>query len=180
MLNVNQSASKMDILIDSLLKYSTISRRKLKKTTFSLNTLVNSVISNLKLDKSKKIQWKFTEMPVIYADKFLLTILFKEIFINSIKFSKPDKTVTITIESNKTKQGTIINVKDEGIGVQFKYQEKAFLLFHQLDTKDYANGIGAGLAYARKIIERHQGTICFTADSDNGATLCMFFPDTYE
>jgi signal transduction histidine kinase len=48
-------------------------------------------------------------------------------------------------------------VKDKGIGINKKYQEKIFLLFEKPDAR--TEGSGAGLALIKRIIEFHGGRI---------------------
>ncbi len=61
----------------------------------------------------------------------------------------------------------VIEVADNGIGFDEKYLDRIFTPFQRLHTRGDYPGTGIGLAIARKVVERHSGTV--TARSRVGA-----------
>lgn len=60
---------------------------------------------------------------------------------------------------------------DNGIGIDPENNEKIFLIFHQEKEKSSNyQGYGIGLAYCKKIIERHGGQIWIDSDIGKGST----------
>ncbi len=173
---ITVSAVKMDKLIDSLLQYASFSRAKLEKDSFSLNVVIDDAISKLSHEQACAVQWNIHDLPCVFADYALFITLFKELFVNAIKFSTSGKKIEISVAATESKRGTLIVIKDNGIGLKPKYQEKAFSLFHQLDKEAYGKGVGAGLAYVSKIVERHEGTISIEPHAHQGTTIHIFLP----
>ncbi|MDF1678705.1 MAG: HAMP domain-containing sensor histidine kinase [Legionellaceae bacterium] len=173
---ITVSAAKMDKLIDSLLQYAAFSRAKLEKYSFSLNAVIDDAISKLSREQTRAVQWHIHDLPCVFADYTLFITLFKELFTNAVKFSTSGETIAISVKATESKRGTLIIIQDNGIGLKPKYQEKAFLLFHQLDKEAYGKGVGAGLAYVSKIVERHEGTISIEPHAHQGTTIHIFLP----
>lgn len=173
---ITYSADKMNVLIDSLLKYSSLSRIKLQKSFFSLNHVIDKVLKDLPNEKSKEVSWHISSLPSVYADEKMLVTLFTEIFANAIHFTAKNRGITIKVRAIENKQGVTIIIHDNGVGLNSKYKEEIFLLFYQLDINVDSNGVGAGLAFVRKIVERHKGEIQVESSPDRGTTFYIFFP----
>jgi signal transduction histidine kinase len=80
----------------------------------------------------------------------------------------------ITISSSQLDDKLIINVKDNGCGMDEATQEKIFEPF--FTTKDVGSGTGLGLAISFGIIEDHGGTLSAISVVGEGATLSICLP----
>lgn len=62
-------------------------------------------------------------------------------------------------------------VRDNGIGIPEADQQMIFQIFRRLHEPDgYGGGAGIGLAFTRKIVERHGGRIWVKSAAGEGAT----------
>lgn len=163
-------ASRMQELIYSLLDYSRINRIK----PFE-NVDVNEVIEEALLDlsvacKESNAVINYKKMPVIFADRTLIGQLFFNLIGNAIKF-RGDKPIKITISSLKSKNKNEFHfvVKDNGIGIKKEYQERIFVLFQRLHSREKYSGTGIGLSICKKIVERHNGKIWIESELNKGA-----------
>ena len=68
-------------------------------------------------------------------------------------------------------------VRDYGVGIAPRHQDRIFGLFERLDAR--AEGTGVGLAIARRVIEAHGGRLWVESSgvAGEGATFCFSLPD---
>ena len=125
---------------------------------------------------------KNQESPELYTDKEILTKVFKHLLSNALKFTHhgeirfgfdiiDDKT------GNKTKK-LLSYVKDTGIGIEEKKQDIIFNIFRQVDetsTRAY-EGLGIGLALAKKQIDILGGNIYFESKTGEGSVFYVELP----
>jgi signal transduction histidine kinase len=94
---------------------------------------------------------------------------------NAAKFMGDQQAPRIQIGARKDERGTILFVRDNGIGIDPQHHERVFRLFDRLDAK--AEGTGVGLALVKRIIELHGGRIWVESDGrGTGAAFCFTLP----
>jgi len=104
----------------------------------------------------------------ILGDKTHLTNALCNLIDNAVKYAKAKP--EINIQTSNSGNNLIITVSDNGIGIDKEYQKLVFDKFFRVPTGDVHNvkGFGLGLAYTKKIVELHGGTI--ELNSENGKT----------
>lgn len=108
----------------------------------------------------------FDNLPVVLGDKLLLTEVFANLVENGFKFNESEnKRVRITAELY-TDNRWHITVRDNGIGIDPKYQPKLFTMFQRVHT-GYA-GTGVGLALVSAIVGKLGGGISVESDVGQG------------
>jgi two-component system, NtrC family, sensor histidine kinase PilS len=66
----------------------------------------------------------------------------------------------------------VLEVADEGVGIDRQQREKIYDMFHSERT----HGAGIGLALVRQIVDAHHGTIDIESEQHHGATFIVAFP----
>jgi len=161
-------AARMQTLIQSLLEYSRVNRVKPFEDV-NLNDSMAEVLHDLGVAVAEsKAQVNFKDLPTVYGDKVLLGQLFLNLVANAVKF-RGERPVKIDIACKESEEEYLFSVKDNGIGIQKEYQEKIFVIFQRLHSKEKYPGTGIGLAICKKIVERHKGRIWVESEFGEGS-----------
>jgi signal transduction histidine kinase len=111
----------------------------------------------------------------VLVDPVQLTQLFQNLIHNAIKFRRePPPQIEIWAEP----EGGMwrISIRDNGIGIEKRYHDRIFQMFQRLHERGKYEGNGIGLATARKIVERHGGTIGVASTPGEGSTFFFTLP----
>lgn len=187
---MQNSAKRMQTLIDDLLTYS---RTNTVERDF-INTDLNLLIEEVKTDLKEELQQKNATIEAAGMCRavvipFQFRQLFYNLISNSLKFSSPQNQPYIRIKSQIVKGEKLqeerlfqekdychIHIADNGIGFEQQYSEKIFELFQRLHGKAQYNGTGIGLAIVKKIVENHRGIITAKSEINKGATFNIYIP----
>jgi PAS domain S-box-containing protein len=164
-------ASRMKKLILDLLEFSNFSSNKDDFLLTDLNLVLLEVKNKLSHEiKANNAEIIIPVLPVIYAKKTLVSLLFENLIENSLKYRTACNPV-IQIQCSLDNGNYLFSVSDNGIGIDKKYANKIFVLFKRLhnDNEKY-EGTGLGLAICKKIVEMHRGTIWVASEQSKGST----------
>jgi signal transduction histidine kinase len=162
---------RMQNLIQSLLKFSRVSSDNLKRIEIDLNDIMDNVASNLEINiKENNAVINYPMLPEIMGDRTMITQLFQNLIGNSIKYRNEADPV-ITIDSERSDNVWQFSVKDNGIGIPDKYQERVFTIFNRVNAQEGApQGSGIGLAICKRIAMNHGGELWLESKEGEGST----------
>lgn len=178
---VDQSAQRMQTIIEGILAYSTLDKKTQPIEKINLDELIENIKVDLELIiKEKGAILIKSELPCIEGATILIQQLFYNLIHNALKFSKADQPPRVIISSviikNEQRDFVQINIKDNGIGLDSSHYERIFNAFERLHSKDEYEGNGLGLSLCKKIVIRHGGNITATGEKDNGAEFIITLP----
>jgi len=147
----------------------------------SLNTCINEAVKKVTpLARQKQITIKKNVEEInIKGIRDDLINLFVIILDNAIKYS-PKKTA-IKIYAKKTNNQIIIEIKDQGTGIEKKDLPFIFDRFFRADqsrSKEKVIGYGLGLSIAKKIVLNLHGKISVTSQINKGSVFMIRFPNS--
>jgi signal transduction histidine kinase len=163
---------KMDLLIKGILVYSTIDKLENEDRTIELTILIDEVVRTIHVPNHIEIVFK-NEMPKVYGNDFRFKQLFQNLIQNSIKFNDKENGF-VEIGSNENENEIEFYIKDNGIGINERYQSKIFDLFSKLENNDQSSGIG--LSIVKKIIDLYGGKIWLESQEAIGTTFYFILP----
>jgi signal transduction histidine kinase len=176
-----QSASRMSTMIEGVLNYSSLSTIDQQQESVDLNKIIVNITDDLDmLINEKGAVVKTGKLPVLEGSEVLIYQLFYNLIYNSLKFSKNDPVITINAETLSV-HGRVysrISVNDNGIGFDPRHNETIFKTFTRLHANHKYEGTGLGLSLAKKIVDRHHGTIKASGKKGEGATFTIMLPLT--
>ncbi|MDQ3276815.1 MAG: ATP-binding protein, partial [Bacteroidota bacterium] len=178
---LTKSAARLNLMIESILAYSTVKYEPQKAEQVDLNGIIQNVKDDLELIISEKeAQVVVQPLPIIEGSTVLLHQLFYNLINNALKFSRAGVKPVVTISSQLLQTGADerveINLRDNGIGFSLDETAKIFQSFVRLHPKDKYEGTGLGLALCKRIVERHGGTIQAVGAPGEGASFTIRFP----
>lgn len=177
-----KSVTRMNSMIDGVLKYSGIEAIQSGKEPVNLNTVITLVWEDLEIMvKEKNAVLQVEELPVWPLHQILIYQLFYNLIYNSLKFTREGKPPVITIKKNsvQSQKSLSLVLSDNGIGFDPAENESIFKTFRRLHSKDQYEGSGLGLALCKKIVERHEGKIRALGRPGLGAEFYIDFPENY-
>lgn len=175
---IRKNATRMNNLIEDLLKFSKLDRQELQKTETDTRKLLNSVIDEISSFTQHKAEIKLRETPATWADTNLLSHVWMNLVSNAIKYSAKKHMPVVEIGSQIHGDEIIFYVKDNGAGFDMKYADKLFNVFQRLHTLQEFEGTGIGLALVRRIVARHGGRVWAEGKVNEGATFYFSLPWT--
>ncbi len=174
--------NQMDSLINDLLIIARLESKedKLIKTNVKLRALISSVYEDLAhIAKVRNITFKnlIPENETIFADENKLSILFKNLIENALKYNKDGGEVEVFIKKNKDYK--VISVKDTGIGIPKKALPLIFERFYRVDKSRSRNvgGTGLGLSIVKHIAEAHGGKVKVESEVGKGSVFKVYLPE---
>lgn len=178
---IDQSAKRMENIIEGILAYSTIDKTIQPFEKIDLNEIIENIKTDLELIIKEKGAILITcDLPEMEGAPILINQLFYNLIQNALKFSKADLPPKVIISCSRENSNGVdsvkIIIKDNGIGLDPAFNERIFNAFERLHSKDQYEGNGLGLALCRKIVKRHNGTITAIGEQNNGAEFIVTLP----
>jgi signal transduction histidine kinase len=101
--------------------------------------------------------------------------VFQNLIGNSIKYRREGVVPEIHVSAQVEGDSWIFSVRDNGIGIEPRYQSDVFQPFRRLHGRDIP-GSGIGLATCKKIVEAHGGAIWVESQPGSGSTFFFRLP----
>lgn len=175
------SAERMSLMIEGVLKYSTLNASERNFETVDLQKTFTDIQNDLEiLIQQKNASFHISHLPSIEGAQVLLYQLFYNLINNSLKFAKQDAGPVIRISGTiiylQGVEHAQIQISDNGIGFDPIHSKAIFETFTRLHSRDEYDGTGLGLSLCRKIVELHNGTIGAYGEKNVGATFTITLP----
>ncbi|KRB83032.1 hypothetical protein ASE00_13680 [Sphingomonas sp. Root710] len=174
---IRGSTQKMDRLINAILRLSRQGRRTISIERIDLDQLANGVIDALRhqIDERGITVTVASEMPAITSDRLSVEQILSNLVENAIKYLKPGRPGQIKISARAEHGRVMIDIADNGRGIEKRDHERIFDLFRRSGIQDQP-GEGIGLAHVRALAYRLGGTISVDSELDAGATFTLNLP----
>ena len=166
--NIKREITNISSLVGEILKLSKFDASviKFEEQQVFINDLVKSAISNVEMMaelKNINIEVNNRDNIKLVCDAKWQIEAITNVLKNCIEHSKDDSTITIDIDSNKIYKQ--ITIKDNGEGIDEKDLPHIFERFYK-GKNSSKDSVGIGLALAKTIIEKDNGSI--KVDSKKG------------
>jgi signal transduction histidine kinase len=180
MTKLNEQMNKLMNLVTGLLDISRIQQGRLEYSFhyFDINKLIESnteVMKELTNKHSFVIKGKVKKE--VFGDKERISQVIDNVLANAVKYSPKGGIIITTLKDCTDK--VEISIKDFGIGIEKKDQEKIFEKFFRVN--DYRHktypGLGIGLYLSSEIIKSHGGEIWVESEKGRGSIFTFTIPN---
>ena len=172
-----EAASRMQRLIEDLLRFSRAGRPDREFEEIELDRLVREAVSDLEESLGAAGgSVEIGELPTVVGDEWQVRQLFQNLISNAIKFRREGVPPVVSVEGEAQGSLAEIRVRDNGIGFDQRYAKRIFRVFERLHGRTEYDGTGIGLALCRKIAESHGGWITAESMPGTGSTFTVALP----
>ena len=112
---------------------------------------------------------------LIKANKQMIEELVYNLCDNAIRYNKKNGEVEVAVA--RTKEGVVLSVQDNGIGIPKEHQERIFERFYRVDKSrsKETGGTGLGLAIVKHIAQVHGALLEVVSEVDQGTKIMVTF-----
>jgi signal transduction histidine kinase len=167
-------------LVNDVLDLSKIEagRLELQRETFSVGTTVPEVISTLSpLVQAKRIKVASDVEGGLYVfgDRMRFKQILYNLLSNALKFTPAGGDVRV--RASRQEDSALIEVEDNGVGIEPADQRRIFEEFSQLSSSDGNSlGTGLGLAITKRLVEQHGGRLWVRSEPNRGSCFAFLMP----
>ena len=174
-----EEIEKLQYLAESLLQLARVENKvEIKREKLDLSNIVVSAyqkIESVANEKELRFNNSF-DSAVVRGDEGKLVELFTILLDNAVKYSPRKSNIEIAVK--QIKNGSMVSIKDHGIGIKQSDLPYIFNRFYRVDqsrNKEKSNGYGLGLSIAKEIAESFGGKITVKSVAGKGSEFIVQF-----
>jgi signal transduction histidine kinase len=176
---LRNSIRKLDGFISDILDYSRNARMAIEPQEIDINGLVDDITGNLKFMDTAyavNVQVQVTGDFPMRSDRSRIAIILNNLISNAIRYHDPARGIPdVAVRLSTTAETCTIEVKDNGIGIEQKEQEKVFDMFYRVSNKSIGSGLG--LYIVKETVEKLGGVIGLSSEPGVGTVVQITVPN---
>ena len=152
----------------------------LNKDVISAKEVLQLTIERMQLQISNcggdiQVNWDAVSDQILF-DRKSLELIFTNIIDNALKYNINEPRVVI--QGNVVDANLIIQIKDNGIGINEQYHKELFHRFFRvpLGESHHMKGFGLGLYLVKQLMDVHNSTVLVTSAENKGTTVTLQIP----
>ena len=179
---IRRATQQMSQLIEDLLAYSRLERRKLQASPVSPAALITALLAEYADEIRRRDVAVTVSLPdvTLKIDPEGLAMVLRNLLDNALKFTQPSAEPRIEVGGTFDHSGADnvcrLWVGDNGVGFDMKYHDRIFEIFQRLHREEEYPGTGVGLAIVRKAVERMGGRVWASSEPAVATTFYIELP----
>lgn len=175
---MRKAAERLGETLSQLLAYSRLARQAAPSACVNLDEVVHEVL----VEHRALIQYRKARidvrhpLPSVLGVRALVEQMLRNLLSNALKYTLPGEPPSVTISATTHGATVLLQVIDQGIGIDPKHQDRLFKLFERLQPHSQYPGAGVGLAIVRRAVERMSGNVWLKSEPGKGCTIFVELP----
>ena len=181
---IGDETKRLSLLIEKVLQTSLFERQRiaLKLKDVDVHEVVLNVANTLHL-KVEQVGGMIdldldADNTLICVDQMHFTNVVFNLMENALKYRREDLPFCMIVHTKSDQKYVTIIIEDNGIGIKKDDQKRIFDRFYRVPkgNKHDVKGFGLGLAYVKKIIDEHNGSIRVESELNVGTKFIIQLP----
>ena len=178
---IRASTTKMDRLINAILRLSREGRRVMTPETLDMNAVVAELVTTLHTQvEAAGAEIRVATLPGLVCDRTAVDQMVSNLIENALKYTAASRPCVITVDGEtyderRGRRMVRYRVADNGRGIAERDMERIFELFRRSGVQDRP-GEGIGLAHVRGLVRRLGGDISCSSTLDVGTSFTLSLP----
>ncbi len=169
---MRQRATRLEMLLDGLLTYSSAGHARAASETVHLPALVDDIVDSLAPPAGFLVRFQ-GPVKSIQTPRVPLEHVLQNLIANAIRHH--DRTSgTVIVTARQVENGTEFGVQDDGPGIAPAFHKKIFAIFQTLSSRDECETSGVGLSIVQKTVEARGGRVWVESEPPKRGTIFRF------
>ena len=176
-----ESAQRLVGVVQAMYEFAKLGREGTTFTNVDLTPLIREIGADLRSDGGKAFTLQVAQLPPVRGDRELLRRVFLNLIGNSLKYGDTEWVIVAVTAGgmiNRAGESLLqVLVRDNGPGIEPSDSTHLFGMFSRgSSAAASSDGLGVGLAVARRILELHGGSIELLSDGQPGCCFRVTLP----
>lgn len=179
---IKDETKRLSQQIDKVLQMSIFEKESaaLKLREMDINELILNIAANFAIKVESKggtiETYLDADDPYACVDELHFTNIIYNLMDNALKYTKGEPLLKVSTWNEKN--NLMISIEDNGIGIKKANLKRIFEKFYRIPTGSVHNvkGFGLGLAYVKKVVTDHKGTIRAESELNIGTKFIISIP----
>lgn len=176
---LRDSTVKLDRFISDIIDYSRNSRLEVMSTELDITALIDESFKHLNYLPGCSSLLKLVNVDAstrYFGDERRISIILNNLISNAIKYQNPSISDSyVNIEAQVTERYLILEIEDNGLGIDKPYLSKIFDMFYRANPE--AKGSGLGLYIVQETLDKLEGVISVTSELGKGTKFTVKIPN---
>lgn len=182
---INAETRRLRFQVEKVLQMSLFDRNNiaLKLTELDANEIIDNVVQTFSLKVTQSggtLESKLEAIdPFVSADEMHFTNIIFNLMDNAVKYKREGTDLHLEVHTWNQGDNLCISIQDNGIGIRKEDLKRIFEKFYRVHTGNQHNvkGFGLGLAYVKRMVDLHKGTIRATSEIGQGTKFIITLPN---
>ncbi len=176
--SIDETANKLNKILTILIKIMSMKETAVKRAEINFNKIIESNIQKLKEEEGfnrLNIKTNIHNKKIFFSDIDIISQILQNIIENTIKFqnyARSDSSVTIDVTD--TKDGVILHISDNGVGIKHTLKNNVFEMFFRGNSN--SSGSGLGLYFVKNAVNKLNGKIELKSEEGIGTNITIQLP----